>query len=125
MDSDLQHPPRLITAMVNLWLGAAALVEACRLSRGRERPRERGGLALPSLVRPLLRHGSGDANIQKLSSPALDGFTTLIVLIMLATGAIRFNVGLLGVYIGCIFEEVKGRPIYLIDPDRSQVDKEP
>ncbi len=44
---------------------------------------------------------------------------------MLATGAIRFNVGLLGVYIGCIFEEVKGRPIYLIDPDRSQVDKEP
>lgn len=219
MDSDLQHPPALIPEMVNLWLGGAALVEACRLSRGPERLPERGGawlfhrlfarfsgmdlatqtdfklldrraidayLTLPERNRffrgliawlgfpsakvyfetPARGHGrsswsrlgllrysldsltafsslplhsiwiiglltfcisllaSAIAVIQKLSGQALDGFTTVIVLVMLATGAILFSVGLLGVYIGRIFDEVKGRPVYLIDPDRSQLDNE-
>ena len=220
MDSDLQHPPLLIPQMIDLWLGGAALVEACRISRGPERPTARGAawlfhrlfarfsgmdlaeqtdyklldrqvidayLILPERKRffrgliawmhfpsakvyfqtPARGHGktswsrlgllrysldsltafsslplhsiwiiglltfcisllaSGMAVVQKFFGKGLEGFTTVIILVMLATGAILFSVGLLGVYIGRIFEEVKGRPIYLIDSQRSHLDKRP
>lgn len=36
IDSDLQHPPEMIPAMVNLWRQGVDVVEACKKSRGRE-----------------------------------------------------------------------------------------
>ncbi len=214
MDSDLQHPPSLIPQMINLWLAGAALVEACRLSRGPESLSGRAGarlfhrlfahlsgldisdqtdyklldrivintyLALPERTRffrgllawmhfpsaklyfqtpvrgagrtswgrlGLLRYSldsltaftslplhsiwliglgtfcislvaSGIAIYQKLCGMAVDGFTTVIILVMLTTGGILFSIGLLGIYIGRIFEELKGRPAYLIDARRA------
>jgi dolichol-phosphate mannosyltransferase len=37
LDSDLQHPPELIGAMVQLWCGGAKVVEAHKTHRGQER----------------------------------------------------------------------------------------
>ena len=43
------------------------------------------------------------------------GWTTLIVSILLTTGVQFIIFGVLGVYIGRIYDEVKGRPLFIID----------
>jgi dolichol-phosphate mannosyltransferase len=48
------------------------------------------------------------------SSP-LPGFTSLAVLILLVGGFIIVSTGITGLYVGKIFEQVKGRPLYVID----------
>lgn len=48
----------------------------------------------------------------KISQP---GFTTMILVILAASGVQLFSLGLIGIYIGRIFEEVKGRPRALIE----------
>lgn len=42
------------------------------------------------------------------------GWPSLVVLILFTTGIILFMLGILGIYIGKIFEQVKGRPLYII-----------
>ena len=42
------------------------------------------------------------------------GWTSLIVSIYLMSGLIIFIIGIVGIYIGKIFSEVKGRPLYII-----------
>lgn len=44
----------------------------------------------------------------------LPGFTSLAVLILLVGGFIMFSTGVMGLYVGKIFEQVKGRPLYVI-----------
>ena len=48
------------------------------------------------------------------------GFTSLAVLILVIGGFIIMSTGVTGLYIGKVFEQVKGRPLYVID--RSIVD---
>jgi len=43
------------------------------------------------------------------------GWTSLIVLYLLVGGFIIVSTGITGLYIGKIFEQVKGRPLYVID----------
>lgn len=43
------------------------------------------------------------------------GWTSLAVLILLIGGFIIFSSGIAGLYVGKIFEQVKGRPLYVID----------
>lgn len=43
------------------------------------------------------------------------GWATLIVLLCLIGGSILVSLGILGSYVGKIFEEVKGRPLYIVD----------
>jgi polyisoprenyl-phosphate glycosyltransferase len=43
------------------------------------------------------------------------GWTSLVVLLLLFSGVQLIVVGILGAYIGGIYEEVKGRPRYIID----------
>jgi glycosyltransferase involved in cell wall biosynthesis len=45
----------------------------------------------------------------------LPGFTSLAVLILLIGGFIIMSTGVAGLYIGKVFEQVKGRPLYVID----------
>lgn len=45
----------------------------------------------------------------------LAGWTSVMVLMLLCTGVILICLGIVGLYIGKIFEEVKDRPIYFID----------
>jgi dolichol-phosphate mannosyltransferase len=45
----------------------------------------------------------------------VEGFTSVIVLVLLLSGVILFFLGIIGEYIGNIFTEIKGRPLYIID----------
>jgi polyisoprenyl-phosphate glycosyltransferase len=54
------------------------------------------------------------------SSP-LPGFTTLAVLFLVVGGFIIFSTGIAGLYVGKIFEQVKGRPLFVVD-ERVTVD---
>jgi glycosyltransferase involved in cell wall biosynthesis len=51
------------------------------------------------------------------------GFTSLAVLILLIGGFIIMSTGVAGLYIGKVFDQVKGRPLYVID--KAIVDGEP
>jgi dolichol-phosphate mannosyltransferase len=46
---------------------------------------------------------------------ALAGFTSLMVAFLLMTGAVLCSVGVVGIYVGRIFEQVRGRPRYFVD----------
>jgi polyisoprenyl-phosphate glycosyltransferase len=47
------------------------------------------------------------------------GYTSLAVLLLLLAGFIIVSIGVVGLYVGRIFEQVKDRPLFLID-DRAQ-----
>jgi dolichol-phosphate mannosyltransferase len=43
------------------------------------------------------------------------GYTSLAVLLLVLAGFIIVSVGIVGLYVGRIFEQVKNRPLFLID----------
>jgi polyisoprenyl-phosphate glycosyltransferase len=45
----------------------------------------------------------------------IPGYTSLAVLVLVLSGVIIVSVGVVGMYVGRIFEQVKDRPLYLID----------
>ncbi len=53
--------------------------------------------------------------IMKIAGQAPPGYTTIIVFISVMFAIQFFLIGILGLYIGYIFEENKKRPIYIID----------
>ncbi len=52
--------------------------------------------------------------IMKIIGNALDGFTTVIILLLLIGSCIMISLGIIGVYLAKIYHEVKGRPRYLV-----------
>lgn len=52
--------------------------------------------------------------IRYLMGTAVEGFTTVILLILIIGGFIMISLGLIGHYLARIYEEVKGRPRYII-----------
>lgn len=63
----------------------------------------------------------GIALYDKFTGVAVTGFTTVILLILLIGSFIMLGLGLLGMYIEQIFDEIKQRPIYLIDERKSHL----
>jgi dolichol-phosphate mannosyltransferase len=59
----------------------------------------------------------------KFVGVAVSGFTTVILLISLIGSFIMFGLGLIGMYIGQIFAEVKKRPLYIVDERKSKLKK--
>jgi len=49
-----------------------------------------------------------------LSGVALSGFTTVILLILFTGALILISLGIIGVYLALIYDEIKGRPRYII-----------
>ena len=45
---------------------------------------------------------------------AVEGFTTVILLLLVIGGCIMISLGIIGHYLARIYEEVKGRPKYII-----------
>lgn len=43
------------------------------------------------------------------------GWTSMVVLLLVCTGVILVSLGVIGLYVGKIFDQAKGRPLYLID----------
>lgn len=52
--------------------------------------------------------------VRYFSGHAVEGFTTVILLILIIGSIIMISLGIIGYYIAKIYEEVKGRPRYLI-----------
>ena len=52
--------------------------------------------------------------IRYYSGTALEGFTTVILLLLMLNSIVMVSIGILGYYIAKIYEEVKGRPMYII-----------
>jgi len=59
----------------------------------------------------------------KLAGRAVSGFATVILLELIIGSLLMISLGIIGEYLARIYEEVKGRPRYLIKesigPDRS------
>lgn len=67
-------------------------------------------LAVQTLVRYLLGHSA-------------EGFTTVILLLLLIGGSLMIALGIIGYYIARIYEEVKARPRYIISRKTEKKDK--
>ncbi len=52
--------------------------------------------------------------VRYIMGTAVEGFTTVILLILIIGGFIMLSLGVIGHYIARIYEEVKGRPKYII-----------
>ncbi len=52
--------------------------------------------------------------VKYLMGTAVEGFTTVILLILIVGGFIMLSLGIIGHYIARIYEEVKGRPKFII-----------
>ena len=52
--------------------------------------------------------------VKFLMGAAVEGFTTVILLILIIGGFLMLSLGIIGHYIARIYEEVKGRPKYII-----------
>lgn len=52
--------------------------------------------------------------VQKLTGQALEGFTTVILIQLLACGIIMLSLGIIGFYVARIYEEIQGRPRYIV-----------
>lgn len=56
----------------------------------------------------------GIAVVQKIMGIAVTGFTTVIILQLLIGSVLMISLGIIGYYIGKIYEELQGRPRYII-----------
>ena len=72
-----------------------------------------GALAL--LIQTLVNFFSGQA---------ANGFTTVIVVELVVGACIMISLGLIGMYVARIFEEVKNRPRYIVSEDTKEVSEE-
>lgn len=52
--------------------------------------------------------------VTKMRTGAPDGYTTIVVVLCFMFSVLFILVGIIGQYIGVLFEEIKGRPIYII-----------
>ncbi|WP_395006914.1 glycosyltransferase family 2 protein [Undibacterium sp.] len=59
----------------------------------------------------------GNSLLQKLEGKAVDGFTTVNLLIIIIGGAILLSLGVIGHYLARLYDEIKGRPSYLLRTD--------
>ena len=71
-------------------------------------------LALVMAVQTLVRYFSGTA---------VEGFTTVILLILVIGSMLMLSLGIIGYYLARIYEELKGRPRYLISEILSRREK--
>lgn len=63
------------------------------------------------------------ALVQKISGVALGGFTTVILLLLFTASVIMISLGIIGYYIARIYDEIKGRPRYIISRICGREDK--
>lgn len=75
------------------------------------------GFCAAYLVYTLYRHFFTDETVQ--------GWTSVVVIVLLLGGVQLVSLGIVGQYVARIFEEAKGRPLYLVDEtvDRSPAER--
>ena len=65
----------------------------------------------------------GQTLFMKFFGDGVDGFTTVILLLLITGSCIMISLGVMGTYIARIYEEVKGRPRYLLSARCGQADE--
>lgn len=55
--------------------------------------------------------------VQKLSGVAVEGFTTVILLLLFIGSIIMISLGIIGYYLSIIFDEIKARPKYIVSAE--------
>jgi dolichol-phosphate mannosyltransferase len=55
------------------------------------------------------------ATYRRVVDDALAGWTSLVALILLTFGILVIVQGVVGLYVGRVFQEAKGRPVYIVD----------
>lgn len=55
-----------------------------------------------------------DAIVSFFRGKAASGFPTLLCILLIGFGGVMISLGIIGVYIAQIYDEVKGRPQYII-----------
>ena len=84
-------------------------------------------LQLVTFVGTILIAASAILGIQTLaqyfSGYALEGFTTIILLILLIGGHLMISLGVIGLYIAKIYDEVKNRPRFIISESTADEEK--
>jgi polyisoprenyl-phosphate glycosyltransferase len=61
-----------------------------------------------------LGYGAYAVTRELLGFPMVRGWTSLILLNCITGGALMISIGVLGEYVARIFEEIKGRPLYIV-----------
>lgn len=59
----------------------------------------------------------------KIYGHAVSGFTTVILIILILSSIIMLSIGILGLYLSKIFDEVKTRPVYIIEDQKINKNK--
>jgi len=70
-------------------------------------------------------YGAYEAANFLLFGNAVPGWTTIVVGMLLFLGVQMISLGIIGEYVGRIFEEVKGRPLFIVKRDLGQGLKDP
>ena len=52
---------------------------------------------------------------RKVDIPMLEGFTTVIILLLIIGSMIMVSLGIIGYYLSRIYDEIKGRPRYIVN----------
>jgi dolichol-phosphate mannosyltransferase len=52
---------------------------------------------------------------RRIAYGSVEGWTSVVVLILICTGVILVSLGVIGLYVGKIFDQCKGRPLYIVD----------
>ena len=52
--------------------------------------------------------------VQKVTGQAVAGFTTVILLLLFSSSVIMISLGIIGYYLARVYEELKGRPRYIV-----------
>jgi polyisoprenyl-phosphate glycosyltransferase len=135
--NQMKEPVRVFSVMIS-WMGfRTATLEVQHASRAHGSSsysfRKRMNLALDIIlaysdkpIRLMVKFGLGIAFMSFLfacitllrylgGDITVSGYTSLILSISFFSGILMMMVGIVGLYVGKIFEGVKGRPLYLID----------
>lgn len=67
----------------------------------------------------------GIAVSQKMAGQALDGFTTVILLIIFFSSMLMLGLGIIGHYLARIYDEIKQRPPYILHPEKTHGETQP
>ena len=51
---------------------------------------------------------------------AVSGFTTVILVLLFLSSVIMMSIGILGIYLSKVYDEIKSRPLYVIQAERSR-----
>jgi dolichol-phosphate mannosyltransferase len=55
----------------------------------------------------------------RIAEDSPPGYTSIVVLLLLLSGFIIVSLGVVGLYVGRIFDQVKGRPLFVVEEDRA------